>query len=85
VRIDLDDDERRAVCAALNYSLELFRLMPAHWVRLGQVCHVESVMSRIAPASKHGQESKFGFPGARDAHRHISKLLRAPAQIKEEE
>jgi hypothetical protein len=85
VRIDLDDDERRAVCAALSYSLEIFKVMPAHWVRLGQVCHVESVMARIAPASKHGQESKFGFPGARDAHRHISKLLREKVPTKEEE
>jgi hypothetical protein len=84
MKVDLDDDERRAVTTALLYALEVFKLMPGHWVRLGQICHVESVMARIAPAPRHGQESKLGFPGSRDAYRHISKLLREPRQQREE-
>ena len=52
--------------------------MPAHWLRPGVVADIETFLDELARKAKHGQDSKFGFPGSRDAQRHVAKLMKAP-------
>ena len=84
MQLSLTDSERKALTTGLIYAREVFALAPAHWTRPGVMADIESILSRTSLVAKHGQESKFDFPGSRDAHRHIAKLLKAPSKPKED-
>jgi hypothetical protein len=83
VNLVLTDSERKSLTTALLYAREIFAVAPAHWMRPGVMADVETIVTRVAPIPRHGQESKLGFPGSGDARRHVSKLLEAPSNLRE--
>ena len=83
--LSLNESRRASLRQALLYARETFALMPAHWLRPGVVADIETFLDELAPKAKHGQESKLGFPGSRDAQRHVAKLLKAPVDPKMED
>ena len=80
--LSLNEPRRASLRQALLYARETFALMPAHWLRPGVVADIETFLDELAPKARHGRESKLGFPGSRDAQRHVAKLLKAPADPK---
>jgi hypothetical protein len=82
VNLVLSDDEQKSLVTALLYAREVFTAAPAHWIRLGVMADVETIVTRVAPIPRHGQESKLGFPGSSDARRHVNNLLKTPAKPK---
>jgi hypothetical protein len=76
VNLVLTDSERRSLTTALLYAREILSAAPAHWIRPGVMADVETIVTRVAPIPKHGQESKLGFPGSNHARRHVQKLLK---------
>jgi hypothetical protein len=84
VNLALTDSERQSLVTALLYAREVFTAAPAHWIRPGVMADAETILTRVAPIPRHGQESKLGFPGSGDARRHVSKLLKTPLKPKGE-
>jgi hypothetical protein len=80
VNLSLTDSERKSLTTALLYAREILSVAPAHWIRPGVMADVETIVTRVAPMPKHGQESKIGFPGSGDARRHVQKLLKSPTK-----
>jgi hypothetical protein len=80
--LSLNESRRASLRQALLYARETFPLMPAHWLRPGVVADIETFLDELASKARHGQESKLGFPGSRDARRHVAKLLKATTDLK---
>jgi hypothetical protein len=83
--LSLDESRLASLRQALLYARETFALMPAHWLRPGVVADIETFLDELAPKAKHGQGSKLGFPGSRDAQRHIAKLHKSPRRTEEKD